>query len=328
MTQKNVWTVLLTLICLLVPAARADQQPPLLAMSFSPATRLLVVAPHPDDETLGAGGLIQRVLHAGGAVKVVFMTSGDGFPAGVALARHIQHPQAQDYREYGMLRQKEAKQALATLGLSSKDMLFLGFPDSGLCPLQMTYLIDNGRNYLSPFTLEDRPPTADVMLPSIEYNGEDLTKELTWVLSHFRPTLVVTVHPMDRHPDHCATYRFVRAALQALPKYNAALRPSLLTFLVHFGSWWPMFGKESTEPQLHLPQHFPESEATWRSFSLSAEEIQTKRQALLQYHSQMLVMPQYLLSFIRTNELFAAEPQGMQEVPQQLLLPCCPRENR
>jgi len=39
-------------------------------------------------------------------------------------------------------------------------------------------------------------------------------------------------------------------------------------------------------------------------------------------------MPQYLLSFIRTNELFAAEPQGMQEVSQQLLLPCCPRENR
>jgi LmbE family N-acetylglucosaminyl deacetylase len=328
MTQKNVWTVLLTLMCLLVPAARADQQPPLLAMSFSPATRLLVVAPHPDDETLGAGGLIQRVRHAGGAVKVVFMTSGDGFPAGVALARHIQHPQAQDYREYGRLRQEEAKQALATLGVSSKDVLFLGFPDSGLCPLQVTYLIDNGRNYLSPFTLEDRPPTADAMLPSIEYNGEDLTKELTWVLSHFRPTLVVTVHPMDRHPDHCATYRFVSAALQALPKYDAALRPSLLTFLVHFGNWWPMFGRESTEPQLHLPQHFPESEATWRSLPLSDVEMQTKRQALLQYHSQMLVMGRYLLSFIRTNELFAAEPQGMQEVSQQMLWPCCPREER
>ena len=96
MTQKEVWIALLTLMCLLVPAAQADQQPSLLAMSFSPATRLLVVAPHPDDETLGAGGLIQRVRHAGGAVKVVFMTSGDGFPAGVALARHIQHPQAQD----------------------------------------------------------------------------------------------------------------------------------------------------------------------------------------------------------------------------------------
>ena len=89
-----------------------------------------------------------------------------------------------------------------------------------------------------------------------------------------------------------------------------------------------MFGKDSAAPQLHLPQQFPESEATWRSLALSPEEMQTKRQALLQYHSQMLVMAQYLLSFVRTNELFAAEPQGMQDVPQQRPWPCCPRENR
>jgi hypothetical protein len=98
MMRKEVWTALFTLMGLLVPYAHADQQLPLLAMPFSPATRLLVVAPHPDDETLGAGGLIQRVRHAGGAVKVVFMTNGDGYPVGVTLARHVQHLQAQDYR--------------------------------------------------------------------------------------------------------------------------------------------------------------------------------------------------------------------------------------
>ncbi len=43
------------------------------------ATRLVVVAPHPDDETLAAGGLIQRVLHEGGTVRVVVLTPGDGF---------------------------------------------------------------------------------------------------------------------------------------------------------------------------------------------------------------------------------------------------------
>jgi len=335
MTPQKVWTILLSLVCLLIPAAQAEQPPPLvhadarmLAMSFSPVTRLLVVSPHPDDETIGAGGLIQRVLHAGGVVKVVFMTSGDGYPAGVTIARHVQHPHAQDYRAYGVQRQTEALQALATLGVPSKHVAFLGFPDGGLCPLQMTYPIDNGRNYLSPYTLEDRPPKADVVLPSIEYNGEDLTKELTWILAHFHPTLVATVHPLDRHPDHCATYHFVLEALQALPHSDAAQRPMLLTFLVHFGSWWPMFGKDSTEPQLHLPQQFPESEATWRSLALSPEEVQTKRQALLQYHSQMLVMAQYLLSFVRTNELFAIAPQGLQDVPQQRPWPCCPRENR
>ena len=33
-------------------------------------TRLLVVAPHPDDETLGAGGLMERVHESGGHVNV------------------------------------------------------------------------------------------------------------------------------------------------------------------------------------------------------------------------------------------------------------------
>jgi LmbE family N-acetylglucosaminyl deacetylase len=192
----------------------------------------------------------------------------------------------------------------------------------------MTYLIDNGRNYLSPFTLEDRPPSADAMLPSIEYNGEDLTKELTWVLARFRPTLVVTVHPLDRHPDHCATFRFVSEALQALHRDHPDLHPTLLTFLVHFGNWWPLLSKDRAEQQLHLPQSFPEAAATWRSLPLSPMEVQTKQQALMQYHSQMLVMGPYLLSFVQTNELFTVEPDGMQDVPPQMLWPCCPRESR
>jgi LmbE family N-acetylglucosaminyl deacetylase len=294
-------------------------------MDFSPATRLLVVSPHPDDEILGAGGLIQRVLHAGGSVQVVYMTSGDGFPEGVAVIYRSQHPNFQDYRAYGTLREAEAKQALAMLGVPSQAVRFLGFPDGGLCPLQTTYPLDNGRNYRSPFTLEDRPPTTHAVLHSTEYNGEDLTKELVWVLQQFRPTLVVTTHPRDQHPDHCATYRFVRETLRALPTHDAALRPPLFTFLVHFGGW-PLVSQESPELPLHLPQQFPESEDAWLPVSLYSAEIQAKRQALLQYHSQMLVMGQFLLSFIRTNELFSPESQDIQEVFQQL--PCCPQERQ
>src|SRR5262249_8591511 len=161
------------LMGILISGARADQPAPPLAMRFSSATRLLVVSPHPDDEILGAGGLIQRVLHAGGEVQVVYMTSGDGFQEGVAMARHISHPGFQDYRAYGTLREAEAKQALAILGVPSQAVRFLGFPDAGLCPLQTTYALDNGHNYRSPFTLQDCPPTADVILPHTEYNGAD-----------------------------------------------------------------------------------------------------------------------------------------------------------
>jgi len=41
--------------------------------------RILILAPHPDDETLGCGGTIQKALLQGKTVKVVFLTSGDSF---------------------------------------------------------------------------------------------------------------------------------------------------------------------------------------------------------------------------------------------------------
>lgn len=39
--------------------------------------RLLVIAPHPDDELLGCGALINRVKRSGGQVFVLFLTVGD-----------------------------------------------------------------------------------------------------------------------------------------------------------------------------------------------------------------------------------------------------------
>ena len=41
-----------------------------------PAGPLLVIAPHPDDETLGCGGLIIRERLAGRLVRIVFLTDG------------------------------------------------------------------------------------------------------------------------------------------------------------------------------------------------------------------------------------------------------------
>ena len=44
---------------------------------FLAQQRLLVVAPHADDETAGAGGLMARVQEAGGKVFVMVMSTGD-----------------------------------------------------------------------------------------------------------------------------------------------------------------------------------------------------------------------------------------------------------
>src|SRR5690606_16204888 len=43
-----------------------------------PARRITVIAPHPDDESLGCGGLIAALAADGRAVQVVFVTDGAG----------------------------------------------------------------------------------------------------------------------------------------------------------------------------------------------------------------------------------------------------------
>ncbi|MGE0823756.1 MAG: PIG-L deacetylase family protein [Candidatus Binatia bacterium] len=314
-TRGRCFVLLLALILPTTPFAYAKDTS-VLSELLSQKTRLMVFSPHPDDETLGAGGLIQRVLRLGGKVNVIFMTSGDGYPEGVEMEDHVTHPTAQDYRDYGTLRQTEALHVLATLGVKKSDSIFLGFPDGGLYSILSTYQSDKGPDYTSPFTLENRPPAGDTILPYTEYNGEDLKREIARVLMDFHPTVIVTVHRGDQHPDHCSTYFFVRETLDELRVKTPAFQPQVLTFLIHFGQW-PMNGGAGFGSRLSPPRGFAEKEDRWLSFPLAPGEVETKRRALLLYHSQMLIMGRYLLSFARANELFLPEQESIEHDLQE-----------
>src|SRR5262249_48853852 len=129
--------------------------------------RLMVFAPHPDDETLGAGGLIQRVLARGGAVRVVFVTNGDGYVDGVRCAVHRDQTSTADFIEYGRRRHDEAARALHRLGLSAADAVFLGFPDDGIDDLWSAHWSAQ-RPYTSPYTRFDRPAYQESLSRDVE----------------------------------------------------------------------------------------------------------------------------------------------------------------
>lgn len=86
-----------------------------------PGTRVLVLAPHPDDETLGCGGSLRLLVNQGRAVRVVFLTKGEKAVADQA-----------GRERYAEAREEEAKKALRILGIS--ECCFLGFPDRELLP--------------------------------------------------------------------------------------------------------------------------------------------------------------------------------------------------
>ena len=76
----------------------------------------IVIAPHPDDESIGCGGSILKHIKAGKRVRVIFLTNGD---KGDFEGRF-----GEDYRE---IRRKCAEKALALLGV--KDYEFWGYGD-------------------------------------------------------------------------------------------------------------------------------------------------------------------------------------------------------
>jgi len=102
------------------------------SVSVERGERLLVIAPHPDDETLGAGGLIQRVLSAHGTVRVVLVTAGDGYVEAVRYETGRLRPRAPVYVAYGERRLREARAAGRKLGGDRVRLGLLGFPDGGL----------------------------------------------------------------------------------------------------------------------------------------------------------------------------------------------------
>lgn len=93
-------------------------------LAAPPKGTVLVLAPHPDDESLGCGGAIALHHRQGDRVKVVFVTDGGaGDPLGYYAGL--------DYRA---LRREEARRAAAILGID--EVVFWDYPDGRLADVQ------------------------------------------------------------------------------------------------------------------------------------------------------------------------------------------------
>lgn len=290
-------------------------------LAVSGETRLLVIAPHPDDEILGAGGLMRRVHDAGGAVRVVYLTDGDGYRDGVRLEeRHRKNRKLSsgDYRDYGRRRQNEAHAALEALGLDEHAATFLRFPDGGLCRLTRKYWSERRAAYRSPYTRRDRPPTSDTFVADTEYRGEDLTQELAVFIGEFKPTLILAPRPEDQHPDHCAAWYFAADALGDVARVHPELTPDLVNYIVHYNSW-PF---EDERRRLDPPPGLRGGASGWMRVELTTEEVRAKRAALHKYKTQMDAMAWFLDAFVRSNEVFS-RPAPTHVVLPTKNSPCC-----
>src|SRR3954454_13952160 len=93
--------------------------------------RILIVAPHIDDEAIGAGGYAIDAMANGADVYVVFLTAGDCNRFSARLMNKTLGPKASSYLNVGRARIGEAKKAMELLGIAPDHYFFLGYPDRG-----------------------------------------------------------------------------------------------------------------------------------------------------------------------------------------------------
>jgi LmbE family N-acetylglucosaminyl deacetylase len=128
---------------------------------------IAIVAPHPDDETLGCGGLIAR-LAGERESQVVFATDGSRSPSPSGGAAN---PSLVDIRE------REAIEALALLGVPGTRVRFLRFPDGDL-----------------------------------SNHDADFRRAITEALIAVSPATILVPFRYDWHPDHMAAFRATASA--------------------------------------------------------------------------------------------------------------------
>ncbi|MEC4985741.1 MAG: PIG-L deacetylase family protein [Oscillatoria sp. PMC 1068.18] len=86
-------------------------------------SKIIIVAPHPDDETLGCGGAIASLRTSGTAVQVLVISDGTR-----------SHPNSRKYPapKLKKLREAETLAAMKILGIAPSQVTFCGLPDGAV----------------------------------------------------------------------------------------------------------------------------------------------------------------------------------------------------
>jgi len=209
--------------------------------------RLLVVAPHPDDEALGAAGTIDAAVRSGAQVRVVVATDGEAGSDKTRVA------------DLATARREETRHALAELGLGADAVSFLGFRDGSLSGAWT--------EAWTAWRREEQPGSADALVDALRAAVRDA-----------EPDTVILPMALDQHPDHRALNRF---ALLALLAERLTADPSeVLGYLVHARDW------PGASDGL-LPPGCPGTTFPWTRLELGADAVARKARLIETYRTQV-----------------------------------------
>jgi len=260
--------------------------------------KILIVAPHIDDEVIGMAGLIQQAVKIGVKIKIIYITNGDNNLNAVIGEDKNLRVDGGDFVALGENRMEEGKNAIKILGLAEKDVYFLGYPDRGLGQLFSNYYSVD-KKYPASATRLTYNPYKGTYRDKQDYNGENLFNDLSTIINEFKPSVIIIPHSSDIHPDHKAAYRFVDKYLTE----NEIKNISVWMYLVHYKNY-PADRFVTLNKFLYPPQRLF-GQGNWFSLDLDDDEVQNKLKAVDANKSQILKVPMMdLRRFVKRNEIF------------------------
>ncbi len=300
------WFSYICLILLAMPASADPEQP----LEVGKGERLLVLAPHPDDESLSSAGLIKRVFENGGTVRTVVVTSGDAYVDAVIQDTGKRHPTAADYLDYGEKRLEESRRAAQVLGNGFVHLDLLGFSDGGIYSALVSHWRRNNP-MRSEFTGFDHVPYREAVDRGFAQDGQDLLHELVAIMRETKPTLIAFPDVMENDSDHAGLGMFALLAVHdwLAQSPSVHVNPRLLAYLIHWQHGWPKgsdwgIPEDWSNQPMHLPDDLPLRGHSRVCLNLSKPEVALKREAMKQYHTQQRIMGDFLSAFVRKSECF------------------------
>jgi LmbE family N-acetylglucosaminyl deacetylase len=217
---------------------------------------VLVVATHPDDESLAFAGAIETAIAAGRDVVVAVVSNGaNTFDANTDAICGATAGQPAGYVRFALARDRESIDALQVLdtqldwsaSLSSK-VLFLGYPDSTLATLgsstdptglNTTFALDEGGTCNGDYHYLRTTPHAHAPLTAASLAGD-----IAALIAQVQPVDIYTHAISDGHSDHAVVARTVleavRAQARAIAVHTSLVHPTGdFACMADSAHWWP-----------------------------------------------------------------------------------------
>lgn len=198
--------------------------------------RLLVVFPHPDDESFGPGGTLARYAHEDVDVHYACATRGEVGEVTPEQMKPFEHLPAD--QRLGALREGELRCAAQQLGLTG--VHFLGYRDSGMVG-----------------SIENKDARA-----FINADVDRVTGQLVALIRSIKPQVLLTFDPYGGygHPDHIFAHHRTHEAFRAAgdasryPDAGEPCQPQKLYWMTISQKWirWavrimPLFGRDPSK---------------------------------------------------------------------------------